>query len=142
MFCNKCGSQIPDGMVFCPNCGNNMGANPGTGTRKVPDNIFTRITTDFNTSIKAELALWIASCVSVVLFLITIIMMSGIDRWFYKAGSIRTVWIFMFIFGIGSAVLAAFRLRGIHVMYSNALFIVIMLVPYYLNEKYSPAWTL
>ncbi len=136
MFCNKCGSQIPDGMVFCPNCGNNMGANPGTGTRKVPDNIFTRITTDFNTSIKAELALWIASCVSVVLFLITIIMMSGIDRWFYKAGSIRNVWIFMFIFGIGSAVLAAFRLRGIHVMYSNALFIVIMLVPYYLNEKY------
>ncbi len=22
MFCEKCGSQIPEGSAFCPNCGN------------------------------------------------------------------------------------------------------------------------
>ncbi len=26
MFCTKCGKQIPDGVRFCPNCGENVGA--------------------------------------------------------------------------------------------------------------------
>ena len=25
MFCNKCGTQVPDGSRFCPSCGNNFG---------------------------------------------------------------------------------------------------------------------
>ncbi len=26
MFCGKCGNQIPEGVAFCPNCGNAMGS--------------------------------------------------------------------------------------------------------------------
>ncbi len=29
MFCGKCGNQIPDGVAFCPNCGNATGATHG-----------------------------------------------------------------------------------------------------------------
>lgn len=28
MFCNKCGTQVPDGQAFCPNCGNALGSVP------------------------------------------------------------------------------------------------------------------
>ena len=51
MFCNKCGSQIPDGTKFCTNCGNriNTGQNQSV---KVLDNLFSRISSDFNSGIK------------------------------------------------------------------------------------------
>lgn len=30
MFCGKCGNQLPDGVAFCPSCGNATGAQPKT----------------------------------------------------------------------------------------------------------------
>ncbi|MFR2182026.1 MAG: zinc-ribbon domain-containing protein [Hominilimicola sp.] len=24
MYCNNCGTKVPDDATFCPNCGNNM----------------------------------------------------------------------------------------------------------------------
>lgn len=31
MFCSKCGSQIPEGAAFCPNCGQTVGNRPENG---------------------------------------------------------------------------------------------------------------
>ena len=31
MFCAKCGSQIPEGAAFCPNCGQTVGNRPENG---------------------------------------------------------------------------------------------------------------
>ncbi len=31
MFCSKCGSQIPEGAAFCPNCGQTVGNQPENG---------------------------------------------------------------------------------------------------------------
>lgn len=135
MFCSKCGSQIPDGMAFCPNCGNRMNKGMGTAV-KTPGNLFSMISFDFNPGIKMELVLWIFCCISAVLCFITIIMMGDADILLYKISSIRTVWIFMLLFNIGAGVFIALRFRGINIMYSNVSFFFIMLIAYYLKEKY------
>ncbi len=134
MFCNKCGSQIPDGTKFCTNCGNriNTGQNQSV---KVLDNLFSRISSDFNSGIKIELILWILCCISAILFFINIIIGSG-SGWSYKINSMRVIWVFMIMADIGMGVLMALRFRGINIIYANTAFYFIMLIPYYIKERY------
>lgn len=35
MFCQKCGKELDEGVVFCPNCGLRIGADTKTDTKKV-----------------------------------------------------------------------------------------------------------
>ena len=45
MFCSKCGSQIPEGAAFCPNCGQTVGNRPEmeihlrSGISRIPERI-------------------------------------------------------------------------------------------------------
>ena len=57
MFCSKCGSQIPDDSVFCPNCGAPAGG-PGSGANQ--------------NSGKKGTGCWIAAIITGVVFLLII----------------------------------------------------------------------
>ena len=37
MFCSNCGSQIPEGSAFCPNCGTRSGAAPESTAAQAPN---------------------------------------------------------------------------------------------------------
>ena len=36
MFCNNCGSNVPDGTAFCPNCGQKVEAGPAPASNGIP----------------------------------------------------------------------------------------------------------
>jgi len=114
------------------------GRGTGSGAKIKTSNLFAQVSSNYNTGIKTELLLWILCCVSALLFLITAVIMEDINLFWklHKINSIRTVWVFMFLFCIGSGILMALRLRGINIIYGNVVYLFIMLMPFYSKEKY------
>lgn len=130
MFCNNCGNQIPDGSQVCGYCGQNQGMGygnpyqpggyPMSPPRRRIDNIFTALMYQRTPGVIMEFTLWCTVCFVVILSLVAAVL-----------GEANITWILLMIFSIGLAVLQAFRLKPITMLYSTCVFHLIIFIVHY-----------
>lgn len=128
MFCGNCGKQIADYSRSCPYCGHAVGnymGGAGNGMpygslsgqgiqpmqRKKLDNIFSALIQERTTGVIMEFSLWCTICLVIVLSMAAAIIGHG-----------NIVWILTGIFAIGEAVILAFRLKPLMMLYSAVVF--------------------
>ncbi len=140
MFCKYCGSQIPDNSRMCPACGNAL--NPGgqgyAGNyqgqqmqyggvpRKRIDNIFSALVHEKTPGAILEFSLWCTVCLVSFLSIIATAVSGG-----------NAAWILMLIFSIGMAVIMAFRLKPIAMLYSVVAFPLIIGIVHFVVFGYA-----
>ena len=116
MFCGSCGREIPNGSNVCSYCGRpQMGGAYPAYPRKRIDNIFSALVHERTSGAIMEFVLWCITCVIVVMAMIVSIVGHG-----------KLAWIFLMIFAIGLAVITAFRLKPIALLYSVGVFNLIV----------------
>lgn len=130
MYCNHCGNQIPDGSQVCNFCGQNQGMGYGnpyqaggypiSPPRRRIDNIFTALIYQRTPGVIMEFTLWCIVCFVVMLSLIAAVL-----------GDANITWILLMVFSIGLAVLQAFRLKPITMLYSACTFHLIIFIVHY-----------
>ena len=86
------------------------------------DNIFSALVHEKTSGAIMEFVLWCTTCLMALLSLIVLIIGHG-----------RVAWIFMMIFAIGLAVITAFRLKPIAMLYSVIAFNLIVSVLHFVN---------
>lgn len=129
MFCGNCGKPIADYNKICPYCGHAVGTGGGgmagnggqygsmagqgmhSVQRKKVDNIFSALIQERTPGAVMEFSLWCTICLVVVLSLAAAIVGRG-----------NVVWILTSIFAIGEAVILAFRLKPLMMLYSAVVF--------------------
>lgn len=86
------------------------------------DNIFTALTREKTTGAILEFVLWCVVCFTALLSLIALAMGGG-----------QVTWILLMLFSVGLAVIMAFRLKPIALLYSAGVFYVITFLIHYLS---------
>ncbi len=89
------------------------------------DNIFTALTREKTTGAILEFVLWCVVCFTALLSLIALAMGGG-----------QVTWILLMLFSVGLAVIMAFRLKPIALLYSVGVFYVITFLVHYLSFGY------
>ena len=129
MFCKYCGSQIPDNSRMCPACGRALGQSGqgygngyqhqqmgyGAVPAKRIDNIFSALVHEKTAGAIMEFVLWCTVCLVVLLSIIATACSGG-----------NATWIMLMLFSIGMAVIMAFRLKPIAMLYSAGVFQLIV----------------
>lgn len=129
MICKQCGNHVPDGSNVCNYCGNSLGNSgyqqqmgySGYPGRKI-DNIFSALMYERTPGVIMEFTLWCTVCFVVMLSMIAMIMGGG-----------NITWIMLMFFSIGLAVLLAFRLKPISMLYGVAAFNFITFIIHYVS---------
>lgn len=116
MYCGSCGRSIPNGSRVCNYCGQpQMGGGYPAYPRKRIDNIFSALVHERTPGAIMEFVLWCITCVIAVMAMIAAIVGHG-----------KLAWIFLMIFAMGLAVITAFRLKPIALLYSVGVFNLIV----------------
>ena len=118
MYCTRCGNGIPENSNVCPYCGHRqMGrvVDSRYQYRTTVNNIFSALIYEKTRGAIMEFVLWCIVCVDVLLSLIASIMSNG-----------DITWILLMIFSIGLAVIMAFRLKPIAMLYGAVAFLLII----------------
>ena len=136
MICKNCGQQIPNGSTVCRFCGSaqfggqNYYQQSVYGSHRKIDNVFSALVHERTPGAIMEFSLWCASCFVVLLSLIASIVSGG-----------DITWILLMFFVIGMAVLQAFRLKPITMLYGigtiNFILLIIHFVCYGKTNVYN-----
>ena len=103
-YCTSCGAPIPEGSPVCQNC--------GAGQRRGGvNNIFSALTRERTSGAIMEFTLWCVTCFVALMALIAAIIGNG-----------NITWIMLMLFSSGMAVLMAFRLKPIAMLYGIGVF--------------------
>lgn len=117
MYCTKCGKPLPQGSNVCGYCGfrQNGGGNELQHQNKgAVDNIFSALVHEKTPGAIMEFVLWCIVCADVLFSLIASILGKG-----------NITWILLMVFLIGLAVILAFRLKPIAMLYGVGTFFII-----------------
>lgn len=117
MYCTKCGKPLPQGSNVCGYCGfrQNGGGNELRNQNKgAVDNIFSALVHEKTPGAIMEFVLWCIVCADVLFSLIASILGKG-----------NITWILLMVFLIGLAVILAFRLKPIAMLYGVGTFFII-----------------
>lgn len=153
MFCDQCGSKIPNGVSFCPQCGKQLGVRQPSQMRRDAagvgqpvqmrrdaagvDTVFSGLLYEKSRGAYWEFGIWVAVCVLAVLSLLAAVLVDGDSE---LRSDFRTFWIFLLIFTVGYGLLLTFRQRILAIYYSAVVFFFVLLIPYFNCERqiYSP----
>lgn len=136
MFCNQCGSRIPEQSEFCPECGCKV-RKQTESTGLGQNNIFMGITHERSRGSYLEFVIWILVCLSGVLALLSEVLMQdnvGIAGTTIFA-NFRVLWLFVFILSAGIGVSMALRLRVLTVYAGSIAFFFLLLISYFICES-------
>lgn len=124
MYCGSCGRNIPNGSRVCNYCGRlQMGGGAYQAyPRRGIDNIFSALVHERTPGAIMEFVLWCITCVIVVMAMIAAIVGHG-----------KLAWIFLMLFAIGLAVITAFRLKPIALLYSVGVFNLVVCAIHFVN---------
>lgn len=143
MFCNQCGSMIPEQSDFCPECGCKVRKQKeaeGFGH----NNIFTGIAREKSRGSYLEFVIWILVCLSVVIGLLAEVLMQN------STGSLNTAvfvnfrvfWIFVILLAAGLGVSMALRLRVLTIYAGSIAYFFVLLIAYFICESKMAKMTL
>ncbi len=125
MYCTKCGKPLPQGSNVCSYCGAvQKGAGNGMQyqSRGAVDNIFSALAYGKTPGVIMEFVLWCIVCADVLLSLIASILANG-----------NITWILLMVFSIGLAVILAFRLKPIAMLYGAGTFFLICNIVHFVS---------